>query len=263
MPPELSELIEWAQEAAEVLRAGYEQTHDIQHKGLTDLVTEIDQRAEALLIRRILARYPQHSIFAEESGRRTGETADTWYIDPVDGTINYAHGVPYFCVSLAYAHAGQLMLGVIVDPLRNECFSAQRGAGAWLNGSRRLRVSDAQSLLECVIGTGFPGNIAAAAPGSVEDYARFARRTSGVRVLSSAALDLCAVAAGRLDAAWNRTLNAYDVAAGGLIAEEAGAHVTTVDGDPAYLRAKTSILAANPVIHEQMLAVLRESDQVQ
>lgn len=262
MPPELSELIEWAQEAAEVLRAGYEQTHNIQHKGLTDLVTEIDQRAEALLIRRVLERYPQHSIFAEESGRRAGETADTWYIDPVDGTINYAHGIPYFCVSLAYAHAGQTVLGVIIDPLRSECFSAQRGSGAWLNG-RRLRVSAAQRLLESVVGTGFPGNIAAAAPGSVEDFARFAPRTSGVRVLSSAALDLCAVAAGRLDAAWNRTLNAYDVAAGGLIAEEAGARVTTVDGDPAYLHAKTSILAANPVIHEQMLAVLRESDQVQ
>lgn len=263
MQPELVELIEWAQAAADILRGGYEQAHDIQYKGLTDLVTEIDRRAEALLIERILARYPQHSIFAEESGSLDGTSSDTWYIDPVDGTINYAHGVPYFCVSLAYAHAGQVVLGVIIDPMRGECFSAQRGAGAWLNGSRRLHVSATDQLIAGVVGTGFPGNIAAAAPGSVEDYARFAHRTSGVRVLSSAALDLCSVAAGRLDAAWNRTLNAYDVAAGGLIAEEAGARVTTVDGSPDYLRAKTSILAANPALHAQMLAVLRESDQVQ
>jgi myo-inositol-1(or 4)-monophosphatase len=254
--PTLSDLESLARAAGKILRDGYEQDHDIQFKGVIDLVTEIDHLSEKFLLGEIRGRWPESLIYAEESGESGGGNL-VWYVDPLDGTVNYAHGVPIFCVSIACAWEGRVQLGAIYDPMRDEMFAAERGRGAWLNG-RAMKVSSATELQKSLLVTGFPYNTWTAKPNNLEYFGRFATRTQGVRRLGSAALDACYVAAGRFDGFWELSLHAWDVAAGALIAEEAGARVTTVRGDGDFMSPPHSILAAAPGVYGQMLDTLNQ-----
>ena len=258
MEPTLSEVETLARNAGEILRAGYGRRHQINHKGLIDLVTEIDQQSEAYLLGEIRGRFPSHSIMAEESGAWSGQDCCLWHVDPLDGTVNYAHGVPFFSVSIAYQEGSQVQLGAVYDPLRDELFSAERGQGAWLNGAP-IQPALATDLNQCLLVTGFPYDIRTSPEKNLDNYARFSMLSQGVRRLGSSALDLCYVASGRLDGYWEMKLHSWDLAAGGLIAEQAGALVTKADGDADILTPPYSILAANRDIHPLMLDILLES----
>ncbi len=256
MPPTLDELQILARQAGEILRSGFGQEHTIQHKGATDLVTEIDQRSESLIIQTIRQNYPSHAILTEESGDLEGDLDHCWYIDPLDGTINYAHSVPIFCVSLAYASHNEVILGVIYDPMHDECFYAERGKGAWLNG-KPIHVSDTPDLIHCLLATGFPYDKWDSPLNNLDYFNRFSRMTQGVRRLGSAALDLSYVASGRLDGFWEVSLKAWDIAAGALIVKEAGGVVSKLFGSPHSLVAPVSILSANPSVYPLMLSLLK------
>ncbi len=253
--PLLADLQQLARQAGDILAAGYEKEHQIDYKGEIDLVTEIDHRSEEFLVGELQRRFPSHQILAEEGGGQDGGRHQ-WYIDPLDGTVNYAHGVPFFCVSIAYAIAGELTLAAVFDPLRGELFSAECGKGAWLNG-RPLRVRPETELARSLLVTGFPYDIRMTAQNNLDHFSRFARISQGVRRLGSAALDLCYVAAGRFDGYWELSLKPWDLAAGALIALAAGARVTSVTGDAECMQPPYSVLAAAPEIHGKMLATLQ------
>jgi len=258
MEPTLSFVESLAKGAGEILSAGYGKRHQIEHKGAIDLVTEIDHQSEAFLLGEIRRHYPGHQVVAEESGALPGKDCCIWYVDPLDGTVNYAHGVPVFSVSLAYQEHGAVRLGAVYDPLRDECFSAELGRGAWLNGVP-IHPSETRELGKSLLVTGFPYDIQTSLENNLEYYAHFTLHTQGVRRLGSAALDLCYVAAGRLEGYWETKLNAWDVAAGGLIAEQAGAVVTNLQGDANYLTPPYAVLAANRYIHPLMVDVFQGS----
>lgn len=257
MPPTLLDLETLARAAGEILRAGFGKRHQVDYKGVTDLVTEVDHRSEAYLLDEIRRRFPQDAILSEESGDVPGQECCLWYVDPLDGTTNYAHGVPIFAVSIAYAEDGRLYLGAVYDPMQDELFSAKLGEGARMNGTP-IRVSDEQRLDRSLLVTGFPYDIRTNPHNNLDHYARFALRSQGVRRIGSAALDLCYVASGRFEGYWETTVSAWDLAAGALIAQEAGAKVTSLAGDSKYFTPPYSLLAANPWIHPQMLSVLAE-----
>jgi myo-inositol-1(or 4)-monophosphatase len=254
--PALSDLESLARAAGKILHDGYEKDHDVQLKGVIDLVTEIDHRSEKFLLGEIASHWPESRFVAEESGE-SGHGDLIWYIDPLDGTVNYAHGVPIFCVSIACAWDGATRLAAVYDPLRDEMFAAERGRGAHLN-ARLLQVTRVAELRQTLLVTGFPYNTWTAKVNNLEFFGRFARQTQGVRRLGSAALDLCYVAAGRFDGYWELSLQPWDVAAAGLIAEEAGARVTNLQGEADYLSPPQSVLAAAPTLHEKMLEVLNQ-----
>ena len=254
--PNLPDLERLARQAGQILRDNYEKDLQVEYKGVIDLVTHVDHLSEDFLLGEIARQFPDHQVMSEESGGADyGE--HQWYIDPLDGTVNYAHGVPLFCVSIAYARRGQLVLGAIYDPMRDELFLGERGQGAWCNG-RRLQVSQATSLEKSLLVTGFPYDTWYAKRNNFDYFVKFARMTQGVRRLGSAAIDLCYVAAGRFDGYWELSLKPWDVAAGGLIALEAGALVTIVDGHPGFIQPPQSILAANPNLHPLMLEHLKQ-----
>lgn len=257
MNPTRYDLESMARGAGEILRTGYGKHIQISHKGVIDLVTEIDRRSEQYLLGEINRRYPDHHILSEESGEIPGEECCLWYIDPLDGTVNYAHQVPVFTVSIAYQQDGVLQLGVVYDPLRDELFSAERGKGATLNGEA-ISVSKATLLDLSLLSTGFSYDIRTHPETNLDHFARFSLRCQGIRRLGSAALDLCYVACGRFEGFWELRLNAWDIAAGALIAEQAGALVTDIHGNPDYIAAPQSILAANPTLHAAMLHVLHD-----
>jgi myo-inositol-1(or 4)-monophosphatase len=256
--PSLADLERLARQAGQILSAGYEKDHQVDFKGTIDLVTEIDHASEEFLIKEITQTFPGHSFLAEESGASEGQTEHLWIIDPLDGTVNYAHGVPMFCVSIAYSYRGRVTLGAVYDPLRDELFTAERGKGAWLNG-RPLKVSNASELLKSLLVTGFAYDVWHAERDNLDNFVKFSKITQGVRRLGSAALDLCYVASGRFDGYWELSIKPWDVAAAGLVAKEAGASVTNTYGDPAYLRPPQSVLAANPVLHGKILAQLKST----
>jgi myo-inositol-1(or 4)-monophosphatase len=256
MNPTLEELQTLARQAGEILRLGFGKQLEVDYKGIIDPVTDVDRRSEAFLLGEIKKRYPSHRIVSEESGEQGGEGSRLWFIDPLDGTVNYANRLPIFAVSLAYEEAGEMHLGVVYDPIRDECFSAEKGRGAWLN-DHAIHVSEVQSLDQSLLVTGFPYDIRTNPDTNLDHFARFSLRAQGLRRLGSAALDLCYVADGRLAGFWELRLSAWDVAAGGLIAAEAGAKVTNIHGGADYLSQPQSILAANPTIHSQMLQVLQ------
>lgn len=253
--PTLNDLESLARRAGEILRAGFGQRHTVTYKGAIDLVTEYDHRSESFLLGEIQSRFNTHQVLTEESGALSGDDCCLWYIDPLDGTVNYAHGVPIFTVSLAYAEAGLVRYGVVYDPMQDECFSAARGQGAMLNG-RPIHVSDTSNLDQSLLVTGFGYDIRTNPRNNLSEYGQFALRTQGVRRLGSAALDLCYVAAGRFDGYWELTIKPWDIAAGALIAQQAGAIVTNTSGQADYLKPPVSILAANPSIYPQMLKLL-------
>jgi myo-inositol-1(or 4)-monophosphatase len=255
MQPTLTDIETLARGAGQILRAGYEREHDVKYKGVIDLVTEVDHQSEAYLLGQIQERFPDSHILAEESGEIEGSSQARWYIDPLDGTVNYAHHIPVFCVSIAYAVDGKLSLGVVYDPLRDELFSAEHGKGAHLNG-RPLLPSKATDLQHSLLVTGFPYDAWDTPQDNFGNFVRLARMTQGVRRLGSAALDAAYVAAGRFDGFWELSLKPWDVAAGGLIASEAGAVVTNMDGRPDFISAPQSIICAAPGIHQALFAAL-------
>ena len=257
MSPKLSELERLARQAGEILRLGYGQEHQVDYKGAIDLVTEIDHQSEELVLAEIQRLFPGHQIVSEEIGLVPGHIGDQWFVDPLDGTVNYAHGIPFFSVSIAYAHAGVVTLGVVYDPMRDELFAAERGRGARLNG-RSLRVSQVTELQRSLLTTGFPYDTWSTSRDNLEYYGRFCKLTQGVRRMGSAALDLAYVAAGRVEGYWELSVKPWDVAAGGLIASEAGATVTNVAGQADYITPPCSLLAAPPSLHAKMKAVLDE-----
>ncbi len=260
--PELSFIEEIARSAGNILRENYGKQIEVQHKSTADLVTAADKASEKFLIETILTKFPKHAINAEESGSHSGEANHQWFIDPLDGTINFAHGVPFFSVSVGYAYDGQLELGVIYDPLLDECFTAQRGKGAWLN-KHRIQVSKTGKLINCLLVTGFRHYLRDTPQNNFNNFARFSRITQGVRRLGSAALDLAYVAAGRLDGFWEVALHQWDVAAGALLVQEAGGIVTRMYGEPDFMAEPVSILAANPHIYPTMLAILEQEQDKQ
>ncbi|MCW5876717.1 MAG: inositol monophosphatase [Anaerolineales bacterium] len=258
--PKLTDVIDIARAAGEILRDGFGKQHEIEYKGEIDLVTEIDKRSEDFIVAEIGRRFAGHTIFTEESGEHAGSAGHVWYVDPLDGTLNYSHGMPLFCVSIAYAQGGQLTLAAIYDPMAEELYTAEFGGGAQLNG-QPIQVSQVAELKSSLLVTGFPYDAWTNPDNNFAEFERFSRRSQGVRRLGSAALDLAYVAAGRLDGFWEIRLNAWDVAAGALIVQEAGGLVSNVHGEPDFISKPQSILAANPTLHAEMLEVLKISER--
>jgi len=249
--------VEVARAAGDLLRRELLGPRRITYKGSpTNLVTEMDARAEALIIERLLAAFPGDAVLAEERGAQAGRSGRRWIIDPVDGTTNYAHGLPLYCVSIALEVAGRVELGVAYDPSHDELWVAERGAGAYCNDAR-LAVSSAATLDESLLASGFPYDLRSNPDNNLEEYAAFSVRARGVRRLGSAVLYLAWVAAGRFDGYWELRLGAWDVAAAGLMVEEAGGRLTSLTGGPIDLDRPT-VVASNGRIHDQMLAVLEE-----
>lgn len=255
MKPTLSDVERLAREAGAILREGYNKEHTVHYKGTIDLVTETDHASEAFLLGEIKSHFPGGHILAEESGNIQGSNEDLWYIDPLDGTVNYAHHIPIFCVSIGFSENGVLTLGAVYDPLRDEMFIAEKGKGAFLNG-KQIHVSATNELEKSLLVTGFPYDTWNTKLDNFKYFERLAKKTQGVRRLGSAALDACYVGAGRFDGFWEYKLKPWDVAAGGLIAREAGATVTAIDGRADFLSAPLSILATTPGIYEATKAQL-------
>jgi myo-inositol-1(or 4)-monophosphatase len=246
-----------ARAAGQMLRSEVRGARRIAYKGTpTNLVTEMDARAEALILARLGEAFPDDAILSEETGSRPGRSGRRWIIDPLDGTTNYAHGLPIFAVSIALEVERRVSVGVVYDPNLDELFSAERGGGAWL-GDTRLAVSATPALGEALLATGFPYTIRETRDTNLPEYAAFSLKARGVRRLGSAVLYLSWLAAGRLDGYWELRVGAWDVAAGSLFVEEAGGRVTDLRGGPLDLDAP-SIVATNGRIHEAMLGVLRE-----
>jgi myo-inositol-1(or 4)-monophosphatase len=247
-----------AREAGALLREFYHRGVRTEYKGDVDLVTEADRASEALIGTRLRAAFPHHGIYGEEGTREGMDSEFRWYVDPLDGTTNFAHGFPVFCVVLGCEHRppglaadqdGEIIAGVIYDPLRDEMFSAARGSGATLNG-QPMHVSRTRTLDESLIATGFPSKKRHNSP-NVHFYQEFTLRSHGVRRAGSAAIDLAYVACGRLDGYWEFQLNPWDTSAGYLLVEEAGGRITHFDGSKFTLDSR-EILATNGLIHPEM-----------
>ncbi len=225
-----------------------------------DLVTEADREAEAAAIDVVHRAFPTHAILAEESGLSAHESDHRWIIDPLDGTTNFAHGFPMFCVSIAYQRRGRTQFAIVYDALKKECFVAERGRGARLNG-KPLRVSTTDTLSSSLLATGFPYDRRERRRFYLTFWEAFMMRTQGVRRTGSAALDLSYVAAGRTDGFWEFGLKAWDVAAGALVVEEAGGQVTNMDGSPLDITGG-NIVASNGAIHFEMLKTIAQARPV-
>lgn len=243
--------IDLAYRAGALLRAAQERERSVEAKGPVDVVTDADRASEALIVGAIRERFPEHAIVAEEGGAAAGDGRYQWLIDPLDGTMNYLHGLPIYSVSLALLHLGELQLGVVYDPSRGELFAAERGGGARCNG-RALRVSAVAQLERALISTGFAYDRATRPDNNLAEHDRLLLRAQDVRRTGSAALDLCYVAAGRLDAHWELGLKPWDTAAGALIVREAGGQVTDWAGRP-WPVGEPRIVASNGRIHAALL----------
>ncbi len=238
-----------AREAGAVIMDFFHKRVKIEYKGEADLVTIADKTSEKLIRERIRGLWPGHDILGEEEGLVDTGSEYRWYVDPLDGTTNFAHGFPVFCVSMALEHKGQRIAATIYDPTRDELFSAEKGSGAYLNGER-IRVSKVAKLNECLVATGFPSYKRHKNP-NIYFYHQITLRTHGVRRAGSAALDLCCVASGRFDGFWEFNLNPWDTAAGVLIVEEAGGKVTGFDGSPFQINSRET-LATNGLVHDTL-----------
>jgi myo-inositol-1(or 4)-monophosphatase len=255
---ELMELAErMARAAGQIHRERYETDLDVHTKSASiDLVTEVDRACEALIVETLRSERPDDAVLAEEgSGDDRPDAAWRWIIDPLDGTMNYAHGYPRFCVSIGVEHGGVPTLGAVYDPLLDEFFAAVRGAGASLN-ERALRVSSEDTLERALLSTGFAYDVHRSEKDNLDHFAHFVKAARGLRRDGSAALDLCYVAAGRLDGYWELKLHPWDVAAGNLIVEEAGGRVSDFSGAPSSGSGR-EILASNGRIHDAMIALLQ------
>jgi len=245
-----------AREAGRLLMGYFARHVTIEYKGEVDLVTEADRASEKLIVERLRARWPEHGIVAEEGTRSEMDADYRWYVDPLDGTTNFAHGYPVFCVSIALARQdGQLAVGVLYDPTRDEMFAAERGLGATLNG-QPIHVSQTKVLAESILGTGFPSHKRHKNP-NIHFYHQITLRSHGVRRAGSAALDLANVASGRYDGFWEFNLNPWDTAAGALLVQEAGGMVTRFDGSAFRLDSR-EVLASNGLIHRELITNFEE-----
>jgi myo-inositol-1(or 4)-monophosphatase len=259
--PEPSSFLTTAIEA--VRRAGRMQLEafgrgfDVRKKGVIDLVTEVDLAIECAFRELVAQRYPDHDVLGEEFGAPGTErpaARHCWILDPIDGTTNFAHGLPIFCASLALEVDGEVTLAAVYDPTRDELFTAERGRGAWLNGER-LAVSGTNRLIDSLLVTGFPYTVHEEAEEMLGLFGAFISESRAVRRLGSAALDVCYVAAGRMEGFWERGLGPWDIAAAALLVEEAGGRVSDLDGRPFVLRTGR-LLASNGRVHDEMLATI-------
>jgi myo-inositol-1(or 4)-monophosphatase len=239
-----------AREAGALLMEYFHQRVKIEYKGEADLVTVADRKSEALILERLRSRWPSHDVVGEEGASVETGSDYRWYIDPLDGTTNFAHGFPVFCVSMALEHKGRRIAGVVYDPTRPELFAAEEGSGAYLN-EKRIQVSKTAKLAECLVATGFPSHKRHKNP-NIFFYHQITLRTHGVRRAGSAALDLASVAAGRFDGFWEFNLNPWDTAAGVLLVEEAGGKVSDFRGGEFQLASRETV-ASNGIVHQAML----------
>jgi myo-inositol-1(or 4)-monophosphatase len=251
----LDTAVEIAREAGALLSRYFERKVAFELKGEFDLVTEADRASEGLVVERLRSHFPSHGITAEEGSSQASASEYRWYVDPLDGTTNFAHGYPMFNVTLALENRGELIAGVIYDPIRDELFSAERGGGAYLNG-RRIHVSRTERLQDSLVATGFPSrkrhqNI------NVHFFYQLAMATHGVRRAGSAALDLAYTACGRLDAFWEFGLQPWDMAAGILMVEEAGGRSSDMNGGRNTLQSP-HVLTDNGIIHEEIVHLFGE-----
>ncbi len=253
-----------AREAGARLREFLAQGVETEYKGDVDLVTVADRTVEKLIRGRLTEAFPEHGVYGEEGTRERLDSEFRWYVDPLDGTTNFAHGFPQFCVSLGLEHRphgvspdqdGTLVAGVIYDPMRDELFTAERDRGAWLDG-KPIHVSRVSELGEALVATGFPSRKRHDSP-NVHFYHEVTLRSHGTRRAGSAALDLAYVAAGRMEAFWEFNLNPWDTAAGILLVEESGGRVSDYSGGPFQLKSD-EVLATNGLIHEEMLTLFRD-----
>ena len=240
---------ELAREAGSLLMSFFGKVA-IEYKGDVDLVTVADRSSEELIVGRIRKHWPGHDLIGEEGSRTETGSDFRWYVDPLDGTTNFAHGYPVFCVSLALEYRGDRIAGVIYDPTRDEMFAAEKAGGARLNG-RPIRVSRTTRLAECLVATGFPSHKRHKNP-NIHFYHQITLRSHGVRRAGSAALDLCCVACGRYDAFWEFNLNPWDTAAGVLLVQEAGGKVTNFTDGPFDISSR-EVLASNVLVHDELL----------
>jgi myo-inositol-1(or 4)-monophosphatase len=250
----LTPMRELAREAGAMLLSYFGKV-EIEYKGDVDLVTEADRSSEKLIVSRIRKLWPNHDLVGEEGSSTETGSDFRWYIDPLDGTTNFAHGYPVFCVSIALEYKGERIAGVIYDPSRDEMFAAEKGGGARLNDSA-IRVSKTKRLAESLLSTGFPSHKRHKNP-NIHFYHQITLRCHGVRRAGSAALDLCCVACGRYDAFWEFNLNSWDTAAGVLLLQEAGGKVTDFTNGPFQLDSR-EVLATNSILHEELLAEFKQ-----
>jgi myo-inositol-1(or 4)-monophosphatase len=245
--PEIEPII---REAGALLMSYFQRRIGYEYKGDVDLVTEADRASEAFLSERLRARWPEFGVLGEEGTRSDMDADHRWLVDPLDGTTNFAHGYPVFCISIALVRGEEILAGFLYDPTRDEFFSAERGAGAKLNGAI-MHVSRTKYLTESILGTGFPSHKRHKNP-NIHFYHQLTLRSHGLRRAGSAALDLACVAAGRYDGFWEFNLNPWDTAAGVLLVQEAGGRVTRFDGSPFRLKSD-EVLASNGIIHEELM----------
>lgn len=248
-------VVDTARRAGALIRESFGGGQQVEHKGVINLVTDTDREAEDLIVSALRSEFPDHMIVAEERPQVRGDAAFTWYVDPLDGTTNFSHGYPVFAVSIGYEVRGELVLGVVYDPTRDELFHAVRGCGAYLGGER-VEVSRVDDIDKSLLSTGFPYNLRSKPEQVCREFERFILKAQAVRRDGAAALDMCYTACGRFDGFWERDLSPWDTAAGQVIIEEAGGIVTDFEGKP-HRPGSPTILASNRLIHEAMLEVLR------
>ena len=252
------QLVSFAREialgAGEILREGFHKSKRITYKGRIDPVTEYDLKAEKFLVSRIQKAYPHHSLLTEEGTSRGEKSTYRWVIDPLDGTVNFAHGFPVYCVSVGVEFESDIVAGAVYYPERDEMFYASRGQGAFMNRTR-LKVTSCDRLDRALLATGFAYDIGTARRNNLGLFARMAKKAQGIRRPGSAAIDLCWLAAGRIDGFWELKLHPWDTAAAKLMVEEAGGLVSRINGKPYSIYDK-DLLASNRVLHRKMQAVL-------
>ncbi len=243
-----------AQKAGAILKEGLQRKIQVFYKGDFNLVTEVDRHAEEVIVAEIHEHFPLHRIMAEEGHNKEGDSPCRWLIDPLDGTTNYAHKFPFFCISIALEVNQEILIGLVYDPIRDECFLAERGKGATLNDVP-ISVSSVSLIEQSLLVTGFAYDLRTTTDNNLNHFANFTLRAQAVRRTGSAALDLCYVAAGRFDGFWEMKLQPWDTAAGVLILTEAGGQVTSFQG-AAYSIYDSHILATNGKIHSEMVRIL-------
>jgi len=247
--------IRLAKKAGGILQDHLGRVKRVGYKGAVNLVTEMDLLSEKIIVSEIRRHYPNHSLLAEEKTHRQKDSPYRWIIDPLDGTTNYAHGYPVFCVSIGLEKDGEIILGVVYDPSRNELFVGEKGKGTRLNG-KRIQVSSTRRLSRSLLATGFPYDLRESPENNFDHFQNFSGKVHAVRRAGSAALDLCYVAAGRFDGFWEMKLSPWDLAAGSLIVREAGGKVTEFNGKMIHLEGR-QVLASNGKIHREMMKVLK------
>lgn len=246
--------------AGDFLRRNIDSSREISYKGAVNLVTDFDKRSQEIIFSYLSSRFPAHDFLAEEDLCEQRGSEFRWIIDPIDGTTNYAHNFPVFCVSIALEWRSKVVCGIVYDPMREEMFSAMKGKGSVLNG-QRISTSTTDDLDKSLLATGFPYDVRDSEVNNIDHFANFAVRAQAIRRCGSAALDLCYVACGRFDGFWELKLSPWDVASGVLIVEESGGLVTDFKGEPTSIYGK-DLLASNGLIHDQMVQTLQLGKQL-